>query len=139
MPFNVNNIDGSVVANSVLGILNTLFTDSNYEDWLTKDLLKILIDSTSLLCFILDQNLLLSRPDIILVYYPPVKDFYWFVSRIVQLLQSTNLEKYKNDLETYQTLTQIVTKKKITTQIYQNKMIDEKHTFLYTNYLFLFI
>ncbi len=44
-----------------------------------------MIDTTDLLDFVIRQ-VIEVRPDLILMYYPSQYDFYWFVSRIVSLL-----------------------------------------------------
>jgi hypothetical protein len=48
----------------------------------------IYVSSAKVLEFILKNNLLSVRPDLILLYYPPILDFYWFTARLSNLLNS---------------------------------------------------
>lgn len=91
MPFQTNNLDASVIANAIFGLSSAYIYSSEtghsiFES--DQELQKLYLDSARLLKFALDENIMGYRADLALLYYPPVYDFYWFVSRIVHLLNS---------------------------------------------------
>jgi len=89
MPFNSNNVDGSVCANGVFGItVATLFLCDDTE-WFTPELQQLYSDTSELLAWITEEGVLNWRPDLVLLYYPPIYDFYWFVARSVFMLRTT--------------------------------------------------
>lgn len=97
MPFQANNVDGSVVGNSLFGILTTILRSAPadgsgvYQEFVTPPLLQLIQDSTRLLAWIVTSEILLTRNDIVLLYYPPTYDFFLFAARSLHLLQSSNL------------------------------------------------
>ncbi len=40
----------------------------------------------------IDSGRILQRPDLGLLYYPPLVDLYWFISRTVFLLNNNNID-----------------------------------------------
>ena len=89
MPFNVNNIDASVVVNGLYGMLSILASDpSKYSSKFTEDHLQLFDDSASMIAYILDNNLIATHSPSILLYYPSRFAFYYFVSRFTRLLES---------------------------------------------------
>lgn len=84
MPFNLNNVDLAVCANTVSGIVNALLEDiASPEKWFDDDLKQLLLNTSSVISHVIDTGLIAQRPDIILLYYPSLYTFYWFVSRTV--------------------------------------------------------
>lgn len=95
MPFNTNNVDLTVNANSLYG-LNSLLTTlpaNQAEDLFGSDadLRGIYKNVTNLLYYGINSGIVLKRIDLVLTYYPSEFDFYWFVSRNVHLLRSTKI------------------------------------------------
>jgi len=109
MPFNVNNVDLSVCANTIYGISrlylsrcnNSGYNNNNIKSedrskdscsWFENDKLlqQTLLDSSRLLSWALDSGRITERPDLALLYYPAIYDFYWFVSRTVSLVNNYN-------------------------------------------------
>jgi len=89
IPFNLNNVDVSVAANSFFGISSHLIMHPETSATIMSDDLRELLDSTcSLLEHVLEKDILHKRGDLALLYYPPVYDFYWFVSRAVHVIES---------------------------------------------------
>jgi len=90
MPFNTNNVDLTVNANSLFGI-NNLLTTLPFEEasaLFDDDLRGIYLNATNLLEYGISSGLVLSRPDLVLTYYPSVYDFFWFVSRNIHMLRT---------------------------------------------------
>ncbi|XP_012938109.1 uncharacterized protein LOC101859330 [Aplysia californica] len=81
MPFQVNNVDATVAANTVYGI-----TSSVLSGLVSKQVLddpgveQIYLNTTSLITYALKNNMI-NRPDLVLTYYPSQREFDWFVSR----------------------------------------------------------
>jgi hypothetical protein len=85
MPFQVNNVDLNVGANFVFGIISQYSAEAfslSHED---VTLIQCTLD---FIAHALASDIPTSRPDIALVYYPSLYDFYFFVSRLVNLLES---------------------------------------------------
>lgn len=95
-PFNVDNVDASVVANALFGLTGMLLTQprDQSESWFSPAAQHMYGDSARLLAFVLNNNLVSFRPDLMLLYYPPVYDFYFFVARLAHALESTDSLPY---------------------------------------------
>jgi hypothetical protein len=84
MPFNLNNVDLAVCANTVAGIVNAVLEEvSEPEKWFDDDLKNLLLNTSSIISHVIDSGLITQRPDIIILYYPSLFTFYWFVGRTV--------------------------------------------------------
>lgn len=82
MPFNINNVDATVSANFLYGMIMvaTSTVILHPENYIDADLQKIFYNTTALLAHEIQTNLS-SRPDLTLTYYPSKYEFFWFVSR----------------------------------------------------------
>lgn len=70
MPFMTNNVDASVVANSVYGITSRIISNPDFaKSWFTKDVEKTYFDSVNLLAWVISSGWIGDRPDIMLLYY----------------------------------------------------------------------
>jgi hypothetical protein len=83
MPFSNNNVDASVCANVLFGI-SYLVLNNELELSRVPELENLVKDTADLLVYVVENKISL-RPDLALVYYPSKYDFFWFVSRIVNL------------------------------------------------------
>uniref|UniRef100_A0A6B2KZS4 Uncharacterized protein n=1 Tax=Arcella intermedia TaxID=1963864 RepID=A0A6B2KZS4_9EUKA len=106
MPFNSNNVDASVVANGVLGLITSALkmTPQEFQSFWTPELEGLLLNSTNLLSWTMETGICLTRADIVLLYYPPIYNFYWFTARsLVALRNNTSslpiLDTVKNILQ----------------------------------------
>lgn len=106
MPFGVNNIDGSVAANVLFGITSSYLHDlaksskqsENFKCnqnpiWFNNDTKKLYTDTSKMLNWIVENNIM-SNPQLsreVLLYYPSVFDFYYFVARTSHLLENPTL------------------------------------------------
>jgi hypothetical protein len=90
MPFNINNVDISVNANVIFGLNNLLLTlnQTQREKLFTQELKQMYINATSMIAWSIENDIISWRPDLALLYYPSIYDFYWFASRNLQLLES---------------------------------------------------
>lgn len=57
---------------------------------------KIIRDVTDLLVYVI-EDAIKRRPDLILMYYPSKYDFYWFVARIIGLVE--RMDKDDEDIQ----------------------------------------
>jgi len=95
MPFRVNNIDFNVLTNFLYGTTNLILNhpDKNY---ITKifdsQMLQMYSDTVDLLVFAIKEDILSWRPDLALLYYPSVFDFYWLISRVYATLKNSHIQ-----------------------------------------------
>jgi hypothetical protein len=89
MPFNANNVDASVCANSIFGMTMGALTFNDSSKWFDSDLQQVYLDTAKLVAWTVRNNVVLHRPDLALLYYPPTFDFFWFASRTAFLLRHT--------------------------------------------------
>lgn len=85
MPFHLNNVDLTVSANTLYGLTAALLSNLITEDQFDDDLQMIYENTTSVIAWEISHNFS-SRPDLSLTYYPSVYTFFWFTSRILNLL-----------------------------------------------------
>ncbi|KAG2373066.1 hypothetical protein C9374_012912 [Naegleria lovaniensis] len=80
-PFNVNNIDVSVLCNFLYGVSS----HSMHVDPLPlrndRVMQQMALNASQLIYHTVSQGLELKRPDLAMIYYPSVYNFYWFISR----------------------------------------------------------
>ena len=130
MPFNVNNIDATVAANALFGITEmVLHGPSAYREKFVNDrvLQDMYLSTATLLEWVLRTNQLSIRPDLVLLYYPPIYDYYWFVARLSKLLKS------RKDLpavfEQVRDLLQSALKTHATTQLFSRSQQTSEHAY----------
>ena len=93
MPFNVNNVDATVAANALYGMVSRIQTSPEiYLPKLTPEIESLMWNTGLLLEYVLRTNQLEKRPDLVLLYYPPIYDFYWFTARLVKQLSSSSFK-----------------------------------------------
>jgi len=90
MPFNVNNVDASVAANTIQGLSRSLVYNPNTDVWFDNELQNLYRDTVDLISWVINRRVLDDRPDLVLLYYMGNYNFYWFVSRTVYLLNSNS-------------------------------------------------
>eukprot|EP00340_Litonotus_pictus_P012435 CAMPEP_0170536794 /NCGR_PEP_ID=MMETSP0209-20121228/102343_1 /TAXON_ID=665100 ORGANISM="Litonotus pictus, Strain P1" /NCGR_SAMPLE_ID=MMETSP0209 /ASSEMBLY_ACC=CAM_ASM_000301 /LENGTH=521 /DNA_ID=CAMNT_0010838197 /DNA_START=866 /DNA_END=2431 /DNA_ORIENTATION=+ len=97
MPFHTNNIDLNVAGNFFYGIASTLSynNDLSQLNFIAKDqeITQMIFDTVDLFIFVIKNNIPNKRPDISLLYYPSVWDFYWLISRTSFMIKSDLKEK----------------------------------------------
>ena len=82
----VSIMDLAVGANVIYGITSCLLAQlETAGDWFDEDLQVIYENTTELITWMIERNFT-GRPDLALPYYPSIYNFYWFVSRIYNLL-----------------------------------------------------
>ena len=88
MPFGINNVDLTVSVNVLYGLTAAVLSDmQDPNSWFDEEVQMIYLNTTSLILYEISNNFS-SRPDLALTYYPSVFNFYWFTSRILNLLNS---------------------------------------------------
>lgn len=128
MPLHVNNVDLSVNTNSLFGLSHILLI---HPELATPELLKLYSDVTELIVWAIDTELVLKRPDIAILYYPSVFDFYWFVARILSFLEkSDDSLKFPEMRNTKEKLAQILRTKGVS-HITNLVKYDEKNQRVY--------
>eukprot|EP00762_Andalucia_godoyi_P005766 ANDGO_06392.mRNA.1 hypothetical protein len=88
MPFQVNNVDLAVTSNFLFGSISRILDEDGWVD-VTNDTLHMIGCSFDLVSWAVLNKVPLERPDLALVYYPSLFDFYYFLGRLVRLV-STN-------------------------------------------------
>ena len=90
MPFNMNNIDLTVGANTIYRISAAILSNlTNNSQWFDPELQMIYENTTDLIAWCIEKNFS-GRPDLALTYYPSVFNFYWFTARTLNLLTSAS-------------------------------------------------
>lgn len=97
-PFNTNNVDPTVNANVLYGItrqvLAALKSGRSAPDWFAPNgaVQQMYSDAARMITWVLNHAdvTLFGRADLVLVYYPPIWDFYYFVARTFHLLQNND-------------------------------------------------
>ena len=95
MPFNLNNVDVTVAANSVFGITSgSIYNINGFGDLFLNntDLQAIYLNSTKFISWAISTNFS-SRPDLAQVYYPSTFNFMWYASRTLFLIEN-EYQKY---------------------------------------------
>lgn len=88
MPFNINNVDLTVSANVIYGLTSGVLSDlQDPKSWFDEEVQTIYDNTTLLIAYEISHNFS-SRPDLALTYYPSMYNFYWFISRVLNLLNS---------------------------------------------------
>ncbi|RNA10229.1 transmembrane [Brachionus plicatilis] len=90
MPFNVNNIDVTVCANSIYGITDAAIIDLNgFQQMFVKSdqIQQIYLNTTKFISWAIQTNFT-KRPDLAQVYYPSTYNFLWYTSRTLFLLEN---------------------------------------------------
>ena len=90
MPFNVNNVDVTVCANSIYGITSATIYDINgfQQEFLdSPEFQQLYLNTTKFITWAIQTNYS-SRPDLALVYYPSVYNFLWYTSRTLFFLEN---------------------------------------------------
>ncbi|XP_071109277.1 uncharacterized protein [Haliotis cracherodii] len=88
MPFNINNVDVTVSANTIYGITSAILTGLLHPQILDdQDVQKIYLNTTSMLIHEINTNMT-DRRDLALTYYPSLFEFYWFIARTVCLINT---------------------------------------------------
>ncbi|XP_067659668.1 uncharacterized protein [Haliotis asinina] len=88
MPFNINNVDVTVSANTIYGITSAILTGLLHPKILDDvDVQKIYLNTTSMLIYEINSNMT-DRRDLALTYYPSLFEFYWFVARTAFLINT---------------------------------------------------
>ena len=92
IPYDVNNIDVGLGANTLYGMTSVIVTQlADPHEWFDDDLQMIYENTTNLIVWMIERNYS-SRPDIIRFYYPSIYTLYWFTSRVLNLLQTYSSE-----------------------------------------------
>ena len=107
MPFNVNNVDVTVAANSIYGITSGAIYDINdFRDNFLKnqELIQTYLNTSNFISWTIRNNFT-SRPDLAQVYYPSTYNFLWYASRCLFLIESElkkfQLQKNTDTIEEY--------------------------------------
>lgn len=92
IPFWVNDIDATVVANALFSTCSLLLHRDDLLPDYPKEVLNLMLSNAKLLEFVLRKGLVLSPHSfLVLLYYPSKTIFYWYVARIAHTLNSSKL------------------------------------------------
>nr|KAG5710699.1 hypothetical protein BaRGS_035101 [Batillaria attramentaria] len=88
MPFQMNNVDVTVAANTVYGLTASVLSGVLPASTLDDPLIRQVYVNTSSMIAHQVTNQLYGRPDLELTYYPSVFEFYWFVARTYSRMET---------------------------------------------------
>lgn len=86
IPFNVNNIDPTVGANSLYAMSSMLLL--NHSAWFNGTARKLYVTTAKFVAWALSNQPTQQRADLEMLYYPPVVNLVYFVARHVHMLNS---------------------------------------------------
>eukprot|EP00761_Pharyngomonas_kirbyi_P012945 gb/GECH01012972.1/.p1 GENE.gb/GECH01012972.1/~~gb/GECH01012972.1/.p1 ORF type:complete len:670 (+),score=136.54 gb/GECH01012972.1/:1-2010(+) len=92
MPFQVNNVDLTVCVNTLYGISHTFLSRDDRKQWFNTEVQSILENTAKAVAWGIRTDSIFSRPDLGLLYYPSIYDFYWLVSRVLFLLDNEDFD-----------------------------------------------
>eukprot|EP00164_Ancoracysta_twista_P001291 GFYU01001691.1.p1 GENE.GFYU01001691.1~~GFYU01001691.1.p1 ORF type:complete len:704 (+),score=245.11 GFYU01001691.1:142-2253(+) len=95
MPGNANNFDASVAANAIFGMSNAVIADiakGGLADFFDAEAQKLYTDTADLITWVIERRMIEYRQDLVLLYYPPAYDFFWFVARHANMLREYSLK-----------------------------------------------
>jgi hypothetical protein len=90
MPFNLNNVDVTVAANSIYGITSaSIYNINSFASYLlgSSDFQKVYLNTTNFISWAIKTNFT-GRPDLAQVYYPSTYNFLWYASRTLFLIEN---------------------------------------------------
>lgn len=97
MPYFVNNVDATVVANTLYGLASLFLSHPHIQYEKYTELLELMLYNAKLLEYVLRKELLFTPHGFLVpFFYPPLTNFYWFVGRVMHLLNSHDLENIGN-------------------------------------------
>jgi hypothetical protein len=114
MPFNANNVDASVSANGIYGLTLAALSglgssDGSLPTWFTPQLQQLYGDTSRMLAWTVSADIMSFRPDLALLYYPPIYDMYWFIARSVHELGSIDTFPFPEMAQAAQAMTEAMT------------------------------
>ncbi len=139
MPFRVNNLDFNVVTNFLYGITNLVLhhPDKEYiKKIFDEEMQKMYSDSIDLIIYGIKEDIFNWRPDLALLYYPSVFDFYWLISRVYSSLKNSQDEidsfigfddNIHETLDRSKYFLQLLLKKYMTTTMQKKILKNEKN------------
>ncbi|KAL5014190.1 hypothetical protein ScPMuIL_008460 [Solemya velum] len=86
MPFNINNVDVTVSANTLYGITAGILSGVLKSELFDSDIQQIYLNTTMMIAHEIGNNFT-ARPDLALTYYPSRYECYWFIARSYALLR----------------------------------------------------
>lgn len=104
MPFNLNNVDVTVGANSIYGITaGSIYNVNGFTESFLKSpkMIQTYLNTTRFIAWAINSNFT-SRPDLAQVYYPSKFNFMWYASRTLFLIENqlqNNQQQLIGDLQ----------------------------------------
>lgn len=132
MPHNVNNVDATVAANTIFGITSAVLNGLVSATIFNNSAIASIYQNTSMLLQHVIKNNMTNRPDLALLYYPSRMEFYWFVARTYDLLDS----KIKKEILPHPIMTDVWKMLKSTLENVVTKDVISKAKHNYLNQTF---
>eukprot|EP01016_Furgasonia_blochmanni_P053110 TRINITY_DN853_c0_g1_i10.p1 TRINITY_DN853_c0_g1~~TRINITY_DN853_c0_g1_i10.p1 ORF type:complete len:662 (+),score=259.08 TRINITY_DN853_c0_g1_i10:144-2129(+) len=122
MPLGSDNVDLTVNANFLYGTSTFLIGHPDRElvnqIW-DEDLKQMFVDAAKMISWAIKSRVHIDRPDLCLVYYPSVHDFYWFVARTSFFLENFGQLPFP-EMETVRDILASVLRTDTTSQLLQD-------------------
>ncbi|KAK6167741.1 hypothetical protein SNE40_021702 [Patella caerulea] len=135
MPFNVNNVDCTVAANTIFGItsavINGLLQGNIFSD---VALQKVYLDTAAMIAFQIEHDFG-GRVDLALTYYPSLFEFYWFVARTYNMLESQDFSSLPSELQQVYHMFKPVLKDHATTRVIKSAVLEDVDLLYFDDFL----
>jgi len=137
MPFNVNNVDATVISNNIIAISHALIHGfDSPSQWFTPQLEETYVSSARYISWAISSGRVQQRPDLGLTYYPSVADIQWFISRTVHLLASHSVDPSSVGAKALHTVDSLLTplmRESITDWILKEAVVEDGGKSVYWN------
>ena len=94
MPMNINNVDPSVCANILMGLHSSWLVNRDLPppEAMSPAFQKSYRDTVDMICWVIMDNRLAQLPDLLILYYPNMLNFYRFTAANLQRLEAAHRE-----------------------------------------------
>ncbi|CAL1548907.1 unnamed protein product, partial [Lymnaea stagnalis] len=135
MPFQLNNVDVTVSANTIFGMTSAVLSGLVNPQILNDPVLaQIYLNTSSLLAFEIKTNFS-DRPDLALTYYPSQIEFYWFVSRTLAILETAHRKRPFPVMEPVYTLLKEAAEHEMTNSIVSKAKSEQTEEVYFDDFL----
>ncbi|XP_035678144.1 uncharacterized protein LOC118416935 [Branchiostoma floridae] len=138
MPYNLNNVDVTVAANTLAGITEALLAGLVHPDkWFDQDVQRIYLNTTAMIAWAVTSEAIFTRPDLVMTYYPSLYNFLWYSSRTLFLLQSNQdkLQDYPDCVTDVQRLLTTTFRDHVTPKLLDRAQTDRRDEAFFDDFL----
>lgn len=104
IPFKVNNIDMNVISNFLYGITNFILFRPQNKSLIDQEMIEMIKDVKDLIYYVIENDIVCNRGDLSILYYPSKWDFFWMISRTLNLVKNELILSKKTNFDVYEKL-----------------------------------